>query len=220
MAWVKLNSAADWIRVFDFWNNLTTHMFLTPQCGGSGTVRFEIMNGGSAEQINCNATMSLGEWHQVAVTLTGPTGVLYLDGVAVGTNSSLTINPSSLGGTANNYIGRSEYANPYLDGSIDEFRIYNAGLSAAEIAATYALGSEQLLSAESPQLSPPIAGANQVIITWPLVSAGFTLQSCTDLVLGDWQAVTSPAPQIVGGQWQVTLPPATNASPVFYRLIK
>jgi hypothetical protein len=31
--------------------------------------------------------------------------------------------------------------------------------------------------------------------------------------------VTSPAAQIVGSQWQVGLPPATNAA-AFYRLVK
>jgi hypothetical protein len=36
---------------------------------------------------------------------------------------------------------------------------------------------------------------------------------------GNWMDVTSPAPQAVGTNWQVTLPPA-NVSPVFYRLMK
>jgi hypothetical protein len=39
-------------------------------------------------------------------------------------------------------------------------------------------------------------------------------------MLGNWGAVPSPAPQIVVGQWQVALPPATNAGSVFYRLVK
>jgi hypothetical protein len=44
--------------------------------------------------------------------------------------------PSSLGSTPNDWIGKSEFAaNPYLDGAIDEFRIYNRALSAAEISA-------------------------------------------------------------------------------------
>jgi hypothetical protein len=41
-----------------------------------------------------------------------------------------------LGSTPNDWIGKSEFAaNPYLDGAIDEFRIYNRALSAAEISA-------------------------------------------------------------------------------------
>jgi hypothetical protein len=46
------------------------------------------------------------------------------------------------------------------------------------------------------------------------------VQYCTNLTLGGWLDVTSPAPQAVGTNWQVTLPPATNAGPVFYRLMK
>jgi hypothetical protein len=39
-------------------------------------------------------------------------------------------------------------------------------------------------------------------------------------VLGNWLNVTSPAPQNVGSNWQVSLPPATNAGAMFYRLVK
>jgi hypothetical protein len=39
-----------------------------------------------------------------------------------------------LGETVNNFIGRSPFAaDPYLDGQIDEFRIYNRVLSPVEI---------------------------------------------------------------------------------------
>ena len=62
--------------------------------------------------------------------------------------------------------------------------------------------------------------ATNLILAWPVASAGFTLQSCTNLVLGAWMNVTSPAPQMIGGQWQVTLPPPDNADSVYYRLMK
>ena len=219
--WVRLNSTANWSRIFDFGNGTTTNMFLTPQNGGSGTLRFAITtNGGGAEQqINCSSTLSTGAWHQVAVTLSGTTGILYLNGVSVGTNSGMTIKPSSLGDTVNNYLGKSQYPDPYLDGSLDEFRIYNAALSAAEIAATAALGSGQLLGTNRPPMNLARAGTN-LMFSWPLENAGFTLQSRTNLVLGNWVNVTSPAPQIIGGQWHVALPPSSNTPSDFYRLSK
>jgi fibronectin type 3 domain-containing protein/regulation of enolase protein 1 (concanavalin A-like superfamily) len=72
----------------------------------------------------------------------------------------------------------------------------------------------------TPQAPPTVvisqAGPN-LMFSWPLASTGFTLQSRTNLVLGNWLNVTSPAPQIVDNQWQVTLP-STNAGSVFYRL--
>jgi len=69
---------------------------------------------------------------------------------------------------------------------------------------------------------PPLSltqTTTNLTLSWQLASEGFTLQSRTNLVLGDWEDVPSPAPQIVGGTWQVTLPPA-NADAVFYRLVK
>lgn len=221
VAWVKLNATANWNRIFDFGSGTTTNMFLTPQNGGNSQVRFAITTsgGGGEQQINCNTTMTTAGWYQVAVTLNGNTGILYLNGLPVGTNNAMTLRPSSLGNTANNYLGRSQYPDPYLDGVIDEFRIYNVGLSAAEIAATAALGAAQLLSTNNPPLSLAVSGAN-LKFSWPLASAGYTLQSRTNLSLGNWANVTSPAPQIVGDLWQVTLPPPANAASTFYRLIK
>ena len=108
MAWVKLTSASAWSRLFYFGNDMTTSMYLTPQCCDSGTLRFALTTNswGNEQQINCGSTLSLGAWHQVTVTLSGNTGVMYLDGAPVGTNSGLTLNPKILGSTANNYLGK------------------------------------------------------------------------------------------------------------------
>jgi hypothetical protein len=119
----------------------------------------------------------------------------------------------------NNYLGRSQWADPYFNGLIDEFRIYSVPLAASEIAATYALGPNQLLSTNSPGLSV-VATPTSLTLSWPLASAGFTVQSRTNLVLGNWATVTSPAPQISGGQWQVVLPVSANVGAAFYRLAK
>jgi hypothetical protein len=221
VTWVRLNSTTNWSRLFDFGSGATTNMFLTPQNGGDGRLRFAITTsgGGGEQQINCSSTLNAGVWYQVAVTLNGNTGVLYLNGLPVGTNNAMTLNPAMLGSTGNNYLGRSQYSDPYFDGQMDEFRIYNAGLSAAEIAATAALGSSQQLSTNSPAMSIANSGASQTL-SWPLANAGYTLQSRTNLVVGNWVNVTIPAPQIVGSQWQVTLPSSPGPDPKFYRLVK
>jgi arabinoxylan arabinofuranohydrolase len=419
MAWVNLSTNANWSRIFDFGNNTTTHMYLTPQNGNNGTLQFAITTSGAGgeQQITSSATLSAGAWHQVAVTLSGNTGipglagsggtgVLYLDGVAVGTTENLTLNPSSLGNTVNNYIGKSQYgSDPYLNGSIKEFRIYKGATPAAEIANAYTLGSAMvsanlpypwttqdigavglnggasctndvftvtgagadiqgaadafrfvcvpvtgdcaivarvasvqnvnawskagvmireslntnaanafigvtpgngvtwqdrssaggattwnntgglsapywfilvrsgntftgyrstdgvnwtqqgvatnfmlstvyaglaLTSHDSsslcmatfdsvavpgwtvsapPVMSAQLTGAN-MMLSWPLTNADFTLQSCADLASRNWQTLSSPAAQILGGQWQVSLPLPSNAGSTFYRLVK
>jgi hypothetical protein len=76
----------------------------------------------------------LNTWSHVAVTLSGTTGTLYLNGTAVATSANMTLHPSSLGTTNQNYIGKSQYPDPMLNGTVDDFNIYNRALSASEIA--------------------------------------------------------------------------------------
>jgi hypothetical protein len=45
----------------------------------------------------------------------------------------MTLKPSNMGTTTQNWIGRSQYADPYLNGRVDDFRIYNKALTAGEI---------------------------------------------------------------------------------------
>lgn len=134
-------------------------------------------------------------------------------------NTGVTIPMSSVNDRFS-FIGRSLYSgDSYFDFKLDEFRIYNQALSTAEIAATDALGPNQLLSTNSPQMGLRVSGTS-LMITWPLANAGFTLQARTNLALGNWVNVTSPAPQIVGGQWQVAPPGSGGANSIFYRLSK
>jgi catalase (peroxidase I) len=69
-----------------------------------------------------------------------------------------------------------------------------------------------------PQMSLALVGAN-LTVSWPQTDTGFTVQFCTNLMLGNWLNVTSPAPQIISNQWQMALSP-TNAGSIFYRLMK
>ena len=154
-----------------------------------------------------------------AVVLTPGTGILYLDGSPVGTNSSMTLTPASLGATPNNYLGKSQNSDSYFDGSVNEFRVYNAALSAQEITAARTLGRSQLLSAASPQMSAAFDGAN-LTLAWPLASAGFTLQSRTNLSEGAWMDETEAQPQAADGLWQLSLPLSSDSPPLFYRLKK
>ncbi len=136
--WVRVGTSRTWSRVFDFGRGTSVNMFLTPRAGSSPyPVRFAITTGGGgAEQrINGTASLPVGTWKHVAVTLSGNVGILYVDGVEVGRNSAMTLRPSSLGTTTANFLGRSQYADPYLAGQLDDFRIYGRALSAAEIQA-------------------------------------------------------------------------------------
>jgi hypothetical protein len=135
-AWVNPTSDDTWSRVFDFGRGTAVNMFMTVDGGGSG-LRFAITtNGNGAEQnLTGGGHLPLNTWSHVAVTLSGTTGTLYLNGAPVATNPNMTLKPSSLGNTNQNWIGRSQYPDPFLNGTVDDFTIYNRALSPAEVAA-------------------------------------------------------------------------------------
>jgi lysophospholipase L1-like esterase len=134
--WLSLNSKTDWVRFFDFGGSSDVFMMFTPQSGSTGFPYFCITTtGNDGEQgVNGNSALPVGSWQHIAVTKSGSTLILYINGSEVDRNSSLTLSPVDLGTTVNNYLGRSQWPNdPYLDGFVDEFMIFNAALTEAEI---------------------------------------------------------------------------------------
>jgi hypothetical protein len=152
--WFKINSNLPFERIFDIGGvggtgAATASMYLTPN-GNTGHLQFTIRTaqpaGGTFTREDITdgtpsgtpTTMSTGVWWHLAVVLDASGGRLYLNGALVGSNTTMVMRPPTLGATPNDWIGRSEFAiNPYFDGAIDEFRIYNRGLSATEISALY-----------------------------------------------------------------------------------
>ncbi len=132
--WVNPAAIATWARVFDFGTGETVYMFLTVSAGATPRFAITVSGNGNEQRLNAPAPLPVNEWTHLAVTLAGTTGTLYVNGAAVATNTTMTLNPSSLGTTNQNYIGKSQFPpDPYLDGVVDEFQIYSRALSAAEV---------------------------------------------------------------------------------------
>jgi alpha-L-arabinofuranosidase len=134
-AWVNPSAIPTWSRVFDFGTGENVYMFMTVAAGGTGNPRFAITvsSNGNEQRLDALSPLPLGEWSHLAVTLAGTTATLYVNGAVVDTNTAMTLNPSSLGTTTQNYIGKSQWPDPYLSATADEFQIYNRALGAAEV---------------------------------------------------------------------------------------
>ena len=147
--WATLNTNRNWARVFDQGStngNQGGHdLYFCPH-SGSRDFRLTIMDPHPTERVvtvpgNLDSQTNLC----VACVLDPASGFMgiYTNGVLAALRKDLV----SLGSVATNcfFLGRSLFASDApLNGSIDEFRIYNAALSAAEIAASCRSGPDKL----------------------------------------------------------------------------
>ncbi len=63
-----------------------------------------------------------------------PRPSLYVNGEAAGENTHMAFSPICLGPTTENCTGKSQFVrDPYLNGKVDDFRIYRGPLSAGEV---------------------------------------------------------------------------------------
>jgi hypothetical protein len=134
--WVYLKSNPSWQRIFDFGQDQNVDMVFVSNNNNTGRPRFAISLTGQsgAQVIDGPSAFPTGIWTHLAIVIGPSGGILYINGQQVGANSSLTLRPADLGSTPNNYFGRSQYASdPYLDGNLDEIRIYDRALTPTEI---------------------------------------------------------------------------------------
>jgi len=136
-AWVNLVATPTWARLFDFGTGTSRYLYLTPS-DDAQKLRFAIttVGNGVEERLGASA-LSTASWQYVAVTVTGGTGVLYVNGVVVD-QQPIKATPNDVGPTPQNWLGHSQFAaDPFMNGKIDNFRIYGRGLSAAEVEQLY-----------------------------------------------------------------------------------
>ncbi|MCU4677198.1 hypothetical protein N7931_16335 [Catenovulum sp. 2E275] len=150
-SWVYWQGSSSWQRIFDFGNGTQDYLFLTPK-GADGNMQFQMQHNGVSETLSAPA-LQANQWIHTAVVLDNGVARLYVDG-ALTASTTTTIKPSDINPLVN-FIGKSQFPDPAMEGLIDDFRIYNNPLSASAIAALAA--------------TPPTQPYNQI----PLTNADF-----------------------------------------------
>ncbi len=200
-AWVYWDGGANWQRIFDFGRDTSRYAFLTPSATG-GVLRFATRNNGSEQTIQMNSALPAGQWSHVAVTLSGGTARLYLNGSQVA-SGAVSITPSQLSADLN-YIGKSRFAaDPLFSGLIDDVRIADYAFSAAQIAAMQGANT-------APQFSAATLVGGSAAQSQPY--AGTLAGTATDADIGD----TLSFAKISGPAWlQVAADGTLSGTPGF-----
>ena len=90
--------------------------------------------------------------------------------------------PLSSVNDVNDWLGRSQFEDPFFNGSLDEFRIWNGALTAAQVAQNYAAGPNVLPTPIT--LQAQLSGG-KLVLTW---TGGSLLQSSS--VAGPYTVVS------------------------------
>jgi hypothetical protein len=89
-------------------------------------------------------------------------------------------------------------------------------MSPNDVSGTQELGPTQVLASKV-SLKATVLGGNAVF-SWPVAGGSYALQSNTSLTSGAWTTISSPAAQMVGTQWVVTIPNSGGIK--FFRLAR
>jgi len=208
-AWVTWNdqtTATLWERIFDFGTSIAgqglqnggvSYLLLTPQSGNGVRAELRPLEGRPDEILETGAPLPLGTAAYVAVVYN-----YSLHDFSVFTNglpaaSMTTTVPLSHVTDINDWLGRSQFEDPFFNGSYREFRTWAGALTAAQIAQNYAAGPNVVPIPIT--LQAQLSGRN-LILTW---TGGSLLESAN--VAGPYAPVggnpASPYTVAATGPW-------------------
>ena len=142
-AWIKTNSpTADQIIASRWGGGGTSNSYALQLAGSLGQIQFFL--GGPGTLTSSAATVDT-HWHFITATYDGANERLYEDGAQIG--SQAASGPNQNGGQ-DLHIGYEPagFGGQYFSGTIDDVRIYNRALSAAEVKQLYKLGTVHIHS--------------------------------------------------------------------------
>lgn len=164
--WFKPTSTAlgsNWPRIIDFGTGTGKYLFVTVRSSTVGGSRPSVglLVGGTEYQSGLPAVLVADVWHQLIVTAKNGRVAVFLDGVCVSGVSGRNAAGTNLTPTQA-YLGKSQWADPYYDGLMDQCRLWSRELTPQDVTALYNGGTPLALAALSGTSVPaaPTPNAN------------------------------------------------------------
>jgi len=155
-AWIKTRSTASAGGV------------ITNDSNGNGIISLRVVSGNAFGQVRTISNTGLtsitgtkvndGNWHQIALTKSGTSVVLYRDGVSDGSGTTVAGDLQA----SDWYLGIRDGLAHDFEGVIDDARIYDRALSGAEIATLYKYGGTPNATLNSTTRPDPISTSGLV----------------------------------------------------------
>lgn len=204
---VRWDGGASWQWLFGLGADNQRYLFASPSSGDAKLRTAITRNGAGAETtVTGGAPLARGKWVNLAVTLdtAGDKLTTYIDGAAVSSATS-DVSASELltaTATSSGFIGKSFYNDPAFDGAIDDFQVFRAALTPAQIADLSGVAAPTLISLtqtsfrvrtpldQAPALPAAVRGTysdgveRDVAVTWDAVPADKLTASGTFTVAG------------------------------------
>ena len=137
--WAYPLSVDDWARFIDFGNGSTSDNIVFARYGTTNDLSFGIYDGGNdIGKVRASNVIELNKWQMFTATMNSLGYVrLYKNGVFI--NKGRIAVPRVIDRTEN-FIGKSNWSNPYFNGGMDDFGFWDRTLTSTEIASMYNRG--------------------------------------------------------------------------------
>ncbi len=176
-AWIKpTTTTAAWRRIFDFGTGQTSYAFLGMPYSATSVRAAMKINGGSEYNVTAEGAIAKNKWSHIAYVQEGNTAKIYVDGQLAATSTSFTSSMLNIGNTTQNYIGKSQFPDAYLNAYLDEAFFAKRAMSAEEIKdlgtfPTVVLDEEKVLNA----IDIPVKESVKENITLQTEALGYTV---------------------------------------------
>ena len=172
------------------------------QITSDGSVSFATNQSGSVQVSNTAAgALSLGTWHHIAITRTGPSVRIYVDGVDATASAGNHADPVS--SNDHFYLGSYPPIPIHMNGSMDEVGVWNTNLTATDVAIIYQHQKDRYGGTLTSRIfdglstSENLTSANWTSLTWTSILPFF--KELTDFSSGALQnETTADYPSLVG----------------------
>ncbi|RYD42992.1 MAG: hypothetical protein EOP85_10645, partial [Verrucomicrobiaceae bacterium] len=169
--WVNWDGGGEWQRVFDFGTGVDQYICLTPRAGGGGLrlILKDAVNFRNQEyQVNA-PVLATGQWVHLSAVVRENYMTLYVNGQVAGTTFGINRSPADFPAT-NNFIGRSQFNDPYFNGRVDDFRVYGKALNGEEVYAIWGQSANQAPVFSPSTVTLPAVNSLQLFPTQTLAS--------------------------------------------------